>query len=162
MGIMNYVATNRGILTVLLIVLVLMVWFWVLYRREKKKTERKIRSVRKEQQFYKVLSEEGTVCYAYFRRKDLRVEYVSPYFETFTGISVNEFYTDPEVVAALFDRRTVRDFKKSLGEWDENEPLTTEAVCQMRESDVKKAVHLMITADPNGYTVLSGSATRAG
>ena len=154
-SIWDYVENCEILLWILLVAIILAVYFFNKYQREKKKSEKVQKDMQEEQRFYQTFSEDGESCYLYLRKKDLKILYISDNFEKFTGISNASVCEDLEVLKDLVERKTSRDFLKDLKGWTEEEPFVQEVLYQRLGESHARAGRVMIESVPekNGYFV---------
>ena len=122
----TYINNNRFLFLLLLAAIVMAAVFWNLYRREKKRSDRAEAAVSGERKFYRLFSGVKADAYFVLRKKDLLLSYISPNFETLTGISPEYFYSDIMSIKKLFSHSAFRKLEEQRKNWDKSEVFSTE------------------------------------
>ena len=126
--ILGYIHTHIGQSVLLLVLMIVLVVVWGLYRREKRRASKLEKKIRKEREFYNVFAEESGDFFLYIKKEDLAVQYVSPNFEKMTGYPVEAVKADLEIMKKMFDRNTQRRIEKQISDWDGRNALHMEAL----------------------------------
>jgi len=151
--ILNYMENNQIFFWMMLAVLILAAFFLWMYRKEKRKADRLEASVKNERRFYGGFSENQKECFLILGCPDLEVLYISPNFESLTGIDPEYVKADLEVVQGLVSQQAKRKIRKRIEEWDQTESMELEtAYCRRGETD-KRYGKLLIdrTSDEQAY-----------
>lgn len=136
--------SQRGLLWILFAVLVLAVFFWNLYRRERKKILKVESSVEEEKRFYRIFAENVQNCFIYLEKDKFTVRYVSPNFEKMTGIGADELRSDLNILRELIGHTERRLLKEQLGKWNPTKPYIQEVSYQKRGSEETRRVKISL------------------
>ena len=120
--ILNYVTHNSVVLWILLAVIILAVFFWCLYRREKYRAVKAVKAIEEERRFHENFSKTQECCYLYVRQSDLKVMFASSNFGATTGLSREVLLTDLNVLTELVSQSDARAFLKAFRAWDRTKP----------------------------------------
>lgn len=160
--IIHYAEQNFFLLTCLFAAVVAAVVMWNLYRREKRKTELVQKKIAGERRFYKAFSKQQEDGFLFVRKEDLEVLYVSPNFESMTGISEEYLKTDLEALKQLVSANVARRMLGKLSDWNQEEKLEMETDYQRINGDgvMRRAkVHLIPIDKPEGYLMIFADIT---
>ncbi len=137
---MNYVENNIVLLAILFVALVMVCYLWCRYKKAERDKKEALVSVEKEKEFYQCLSETEESCYAYLRRKDLKILFLSANFEKMTGIDCDRIMIDSGVIEKIFDRRTFRKLMEEVKEWVRTVLLAKQITKEEEEAAVREAL----------------------
>lgn len=152
--------SQRGLLWILFAVLVLAVFFWNLYRRERKKILKVESSVEEEKQFYRIFAENVQNCFIYLEKDKFTVRYVSPNFEKMTGIGADELRSDLNILRELIGHTERRLLKEQLGKWNPTKPYIQEVSYQKRGSEETRRVKISLQElEEGGYLLIFSDIT---
>ena len=152
--------SQRGLLWILFAVLVLAVFFWNLYRRERKKILKVESSVEEEKQFYRIFAENVQNCFIYLEKDKSTVRYVSPNFEKMTGIGADELRSDLNILRELIGHTERRLLKEQLGKWNPTKPYIQEVSYQKRGSEETRRVKISLQElEEGGYLLIFSDIT---
>lgn len=152
--------SQRGLLWILFAVLVLAVFFWNLYRRERKKILKVESSVEEEKQFYRIFAENVQNCFIYLEKDKFTVRYVSPNFEKMTGIGADELRSDLNILGELIGHTERRLLKEQLGKWNPTKPYIQEVSYQKRGSEETRRVKISLQElEEGGYLLIFSDIT---
>ena len=152
--------SQRGLLWILFAVLVLAVFFWNLYRRERKKILKVESSVEEEKQFYRIFAENVQNCFIYLEKDKFTVRYVSPNFEKMTGIGADELRSDLNILRELIGHTERRLLKEQLGKWNPTKPYIQEVSYQKRGSEEIRRVKISLQElEEGGYLLIFSDIT---
>ena len=138
---------HRSEAGILLVALLGMIILWNLYRREKRRADAAVRSVRSERKFYDAFAGAGDHFFLYIRQKDLSVLYVSPNFEKMTGILPDILRADLEIIKKLFERNTQRELERQMCKWDKAKALVLEAAYHMLNDTQQRYASITISQE---------------
>ena len=141
---MNYVESNIVLLAILFVALVMVCYFWCRYKKAERDKKEALVSVEKEKEFYQCLSETEESCYAYLRRKDLKILFLSENFEKMTGIGRDRIMIDSGVIEKIFDRRTFRKLMEEVKEWDGACPFIREVPYHIADMTERRQAHIRL------------------
>lgn len=154
MNILEFMNTNSFNMTIILLLMAMIVLFVSLYMKERYKARKIERSVKEERDFYEIFAQNTKSCYAVLNKKDLQVTYISPNFQTMTGISPEYVYSDLEVGREIVNRATFRTIKKKLADWEQKETLTLEFPYALRGGNgEEKRGKMNVLAEKDRYFV---------
>ena len=111
---------------IFLVMLLLFLWIYHLYWKEKRRAAALERSILGEHAFYRDFVTEKQAAFLLLEKENLTVAYVSPNFRQITGLAPDEVKADIEVFQKLVDRSERRQIQAQLRTWDMEEPLTFE------------------------------------
>lgn len=152
--------SQRGLLWILFAVLVLAVFFWNLYRRERKKILKVESSVEEEKRFYRIFAENVQNCFIYLEKDKFTVRYVSPNFEKMTGIGADELRSDLNILRELIGHTERRLLKEQLGKWNPTKPYIQEVSYQKRGSEETCRVKISLQElEEGGYLLIFSDIT---
>lgn len=152
--------SQRGLLWILFAVLVLAVFFWNLYRRERKKILKVESSVEEEKRFYRIFAENVQNCFIYLEKDKFTVRYVSPNFEKMTGIGADELRSDLNILRELIGHTERRLLKEQLGKWNPTKPYIQEVSYQKRGSEETRRVKISLQElEEGGYLLIFSDIT---
>ena len=150
---LEYIKEREVSFLFFLLLVLLVIILWNLYKKERKRAETAERSVADERRFYGAFVKERKDFFVYFRKKDLRILYISPNFQNITGIAAKAMYADIEVLNTLYTHKTRRQIQGRMNEWDKSSSLEFE--CDYKkgdgEEDKRASITIEQTQDGEGY-----------
>ena len=138
----------------LLAALILAAIFWNLYRKEKNHTAELLREVEGERRFLQAAEKERCHFSIYLRKADLDILYLSPNFKFMTGIKPENLYGDLNVFGQLLDKKTARDLKRKLSEWDKKTVQIEEFDYHCLDTGKMRRGRVYIVPDEQNYLVI--------
>lgn len=152
--ILRYAEENTLILFILFVVMVMAVFFWNLYQKEKKKEKKLEGRIRGERSFYRAYEKERKNAYLFIQEESLNVLYVSPNFKRLTGISETQIKENLESVRDLVNHSAARDLRKAAEEWNREAPLICELDFIPAGTEKKHRGKVSVTVADKGYLVV--------
>lgn len=124
--ILEYIDYHVVPLLFLLAALILAIFCFGLYVRERNRAKQTEMSVAGEREFYRLFSANRRDCFLLVRKSDLRILYISSNFEGMTGIDAGLVCADLEVLKRIVSPETARTIVEKLKEWDRAQELRQE------------------------------------
>lgn len=153
---LGYIKEREVSFLFFLLLVLLVIILWNLYKKEKKRAEAAELSVSDERKFYGAFAKERKDFFMYIRREDLRILYISPNFQSITGIASKAMYADIEILNTLYTHKTRRRFQERIKEWDKNGVLEFE--CDYRKKgqgeDRRADITIEQTREADGYLIV--------
>ncbi len=115
---------------ILLAMLLLLLYVYHLYWKEKGRAAVLEQSVLGERAFYRDFVTEKQAAFLLLAKKDLAVAYVSPNFQQITGLTPDAVKADIEVLQNLVKRPVRRELREQITNWTMEEPLSFETEYQ--------------------------------
>lgn len=124
--ILEYIDYHVVPLLFLLAALILAIFCFGLYVRERNRAKQTEISVAGEREFYRSFSANRRDCFLLVRKSDLRILYISSNFEGMTGIDAGLVCADLEVLKRIVSPETARTIVGKLKGWDRAQELRQE------------------------------------
>ena len=138
----------------LLAALILAAIFWNLYRKEKNHTAALLREVEGERRVLQAAEKERCHFSMYLRKSDLDILYLSPNFKFMTGIKPENLYGDLNVFGQLLEKKTARNLKRKLSEWDKKTVQIEEFDYHCLDTGKMRRGRVYIVPDEQNYLVI--------
>lgn len=145
-GILEYIGNNMVVMSLLLAAVLVVIIIWNLYLKEKRRAAKIEESVLGERKFYGVFAEENREFYLCIRKRDLKILYVSPNFETMTGLTTRSLYMDIECLKGLTDQSRSREIIRELSVWEGDGPAEFEVTYHRAGETVERQAALSVEA----------------
>lgn len=157
----NYMEENAVLLLLLFVALVGVLVLWCLYLAEKKKEKHTAAKTAGEEQFYRAFAENEKEAFFFVSKDKQELLYVSPNFETLTGISEELFRADLEVLRKLISTKKSREITRKLEHWNGTDRLEIEADYHRlwEEQMLRAKLELYDVEDPSGYLLRMADIT---
>lgn len=124
--VLEYISRHMLPLSFLLAVLVFAVVCVGFYLRERVRTEEIEAAVLGEREFYRSFAVHRREAFLLVRREDLRILYISPNFQSMTGIEAGLVQADIERLRDIVTQKDARHIIKQLKDWDQTQELRME------------------------------------